>query len=118
MHGWEPFNELGFKTRARNLTFVQVYAPTDAADLQDKEKFYSELSGVVNKIPKGDIRIHVSDFNAKIGSENTDLERIMGSHGLEGMCKIGELSRGFRVMVEEVTRKTLLYQSQAEQESP
>ncbi|XP_038120408.1 uncharacterized protein LOC119770128 [Culex quinquefasciatus] len=94
-----PINEriivARFRTRVRNLTFVQVYAPTDAADLQEKEEFYSQLSGVVNEIPKGDIRIYAGDFNAKIGSDNTDLERIMGPHGLGEMSENGELFTEF-----------------------
>ncbi|KAL1379832.1 hypothetical protein pipiens_003712 [Culex pipiens pipiens] len=96
---WKPINEriivARFRTRVRNLTFVQVYAPTDAADLQEKEEFYSQLSGVVNEIPKGDIRIYAGDFNAKIGSDNTDLERIMGPHGLGEMSENGELFTEF-----------------------
>ncbi|KAL1397256.1 hypothetical protein pipiens_002548 [Culex pipiens pipiens] len=96
---WEPISEriivARFRTRVRNLTFVQVYAPTDAADLQEKEGFYSQLSGTVDKIPKGDIRIFAGDFNAKIGSDNTDLERIMGRHGLGEMSENGELFTEF-----------------------
>ncbi|KAL1396139.1 hypothetical protein pipiens_010724 [Culex pipiens pipiens] len=98
---WKPINEriivARFRTQVRNLTFVQVYAPTDAADLQEKEEFYSQLSGVVNEIPKGDIRIYAGDFNAKIGSGNTDLERIMGPHGLGEMSENGELFTEFCV---------------------
>jgi endonuclease/exonuclease/phosphatase family metal-dependent hydrolase len=70
---------------------VQCYAPTDVADLQEKERFYSQLNSVVEKIPKGDIQIHLGDFNAKIGSENMDLERVMGRHGLGQMSENGEL---------------------------
>ncbi|KAL1401542.1 hypothetical protein pipiens_006527 [Culex pipiens pipiens] len=96
---WKPINEriivARFRTRVRNLNFVQVYAPTDAADLQEKEEFYSQLRGVVNEIPKGDIRIYAGDFNAKLGSDNTDLERIMGPHGLGEMSENGELFTEF-----------------------
>ncbi|EDS39543.1 conserved hypothetical protein [Culex quinquefasciatus] len=61
----------------------------------EKEGFYSQLSGTVDKIPKGDIRIFTGDFNAKIGSDNTDLERIMGRHGLGEMSENGELFTEF-----------------------
>ena len=53
---WEPINEriiiARFRTRVRNLTIIQCYAPTDVAELQDKENFYSELNAVVDKVPK------------------------------------------------------------------
>ncbi|XP_055588685.1 craniofacial development protein 2-like [Uranotaenia lowii] len=90
---WEPTNEriivTRFRTRVRNL--VQCYAPTNVADLQEKEQFYSQLNSVVERIQKGDIQIHLGDFNAKIGSDNQDLERIMGRHGLGQMSENGEL---------------------------
>ena len=96
---WEPVNEriivARFRTRVRSLTMIQCYAPTDAADLQVKESFYSQLNSVVEKVPKGDIQIHLGDFNAKIGSNNADLERVMGRHGLGEMSENGELLTEF-----------------------
>ncbi|XP_055634032.1 craniofacial development protein 2-like [Toxorhynchites rutilus septentrionalis] len=74
---------------------VQCYAPTDAADLREKESFYSQMNSVVEKIPKGDIQIHLGDFNAKIGSDNEGLERVMGRHGLGQMSENGELFAEF-----------------------
>ncbi|XP_055623398.1 craniofacial development protein 2-like [Toxorhynchites rutilus septentrionalis] len=95
---WEPINEriivARFRTRVRNLT-IQCYAPTDAANLQEKKSFHSQLNSVVEKIPKGDIQIHLGDFNAKIGSDNEDLERVMGRHGLGQMSENGELFAEF-----------------------
>ena len=96
---WEPINEriivARFRTRVRNLTVIQCYAPTDAANLHEKESFYSQLNSVVEKVPKGDIQIHLGDFNAKIGSNNADLERVMGRHGLGEMSENGELFTEF-----------------------
>lgn len=96
---WEPINEriivARFRTRVRNLTIVQCYAPTDAAELQDKENFYSQLNAVVDKIPKGDIKIYMGDFNAKIGSDNSSYEPVMGRHGLGEMSENGELLAEF-----------------------
>ncbi|XP_055643754.1 uncharacterized protein LOC129779967 [Toxorhynchites rutilus septentrionalis] len=96
---WEPINEriivARFRTRARNLTAIQCYAPTDAADLQEKESFYSQLKSVVEKVSKGDIPICLGDFNAKIVSNNTDLERVMGRQGLGEISENGELFTEF-----------------------
>ncbi|XP_058456753.1 craniofacial development protein 2-like [Malaya genurostris] len=96
---WELIKEriivARFRTRVRNLTIIQCYAPTDAAELLYKENFYSKLDAVVDKIPKGEIKIYTGDFNAKIGSDNVDYERVMGRHGLGDMSDIGELFAEF-----------------------
>ncbi|XP_058811258.1 craniofacial development protein 2-like [Topomyia yanbarensis] len=77
---WEPINEriivARFRTRVRNLTMIQCYAPTDAAEMQEKENFYS------------DIKIYMGDFNAKVGSDNSD-------YGLGEMSENGELLAEF-----------------------
>ncbi|XP_058443820.1 craniofacial development protein 2-like [Malaya genurostris] len=92
---WEPISEriivARFRTRVRNLTIIQTYAPTDATDLQDKKNFYSQLNATVDRIPKGDIMICMGDFNAKNGFDNSNYERIMGRHGLGEMSENGEL---------------------------
>uniref|UniRef100_A0A1B0GLA1 Uncharacterized protein n=1 Tax=Lutzomyia longipalpis TaxID=7200 RepID=A0A1B0GLA1_LUTLO len=92
---WNPVSDriivARFRTRARNLTLVQCYAPTDVSDLPVKEGFYSELDSVLRKVPKGDIVILQGDFNAKLGSDNTDYERIMGRHCAGEMSENGEL---------------------------
>ncbi|XP_058444316.1 craniofacial development protein 2-like [Malaya genurostris] len=84
------------RSSSRNLsTIIQCCALTDAAELQDKENFYSELDAVVDKTPKGDNKIYTGDFNAKIGSDNIDYERVMGHHGLGDMSDNGELFAEF-----------------------
>lgn len=64
-------------------------------DYQDKENFYSQLNAVVDKIPMGDIKICMGDFNAKIGSDNSSYEPVMGRHDLEEMTANGELLAEF-----------------------
>ncbi|XP_065091614.1 ankyrin-1-like [Ochlerotatus camptorhynchus] len=61
----------------------------------DKENFYSLLNVVVDKTPRDDIKIYTGDFNAKIGSDNSDYKRIMGRHGLGEMSANGELLAEF-----------------------
>ncbi|XP_058447845.1 craniofacial development protein 2-like [Malaya genurostris] len=96
---WEPISERIIvardRTRVRNLTIIQTYAPTDAADLQDNENLYSQINAAVDRIPKGDIMICMGDFNVKIGSDNSYYERIMGRHGRrrrESRCNRGHSS--------------------------
>lgn len=54
------------------------------------EEFYYELQNVINKEISKDITIVMGDFNAKIGSDNTGYEEVMGKHGLGQMNENGE----------------------------
>jgi exonuclease III len=67
---WEPVNEriitARFKSKVRNITIVQAYAPTDSADLAEKERFYDGLQATMAKIKRQDIIIVMGDFNAVI----------------------------------------------------
>lgn len=71
-----------FRTRARPVTIVQVYAPTEMDEGNTKDDFYSLLAVTVRKIKKGDIRIVMGDLNAKVGTENENREHIMGKFGI------------------------------------
>lgn len=71
-----------FNSKYRKISVLQCYAPTEPDDDKTKEEFYSQLEAAVNTIPSGDIKIVLGDFNAKVGSDNYNLQRIMGSHGL------------------------------------
>lgn len=83
---WNPVNEriitARVKTRARNISFVQCYAPTEVDSADVKNAFYEQLSTTLDQISKGDIVILMGDFNAKIGSDNSNYESIMGKHAL------------------------------------
>lgn len=80
------------RTRVRNITIIQCYAPTELADYGIKEEFYSCLSKVTSSVRKGDIMVIMGDFNAQLGSNNEGLENVMGRHGLGSrMTENGEL---------------------------
>lgn len=92
---WTPVSDriitARFKTFARNITIVQTYAPTNQATTEEKEEFYLQLSTTLDKIRKGDIKIVMGDLNAKVGSNNSNFEHVMGRHGLGEMNENGEL---------------------------
>lgn len=67
-----------------HLNFVQVYAPTSTATLQEIQELYGKLSETIDKIPNREIIIIAGDFNAKIGNTNGDdhLRNVVGKYGL------------------------------------
>ncbi|MGL5406217.1 MAG: endonuclease/exonuclease/phosphatase family protein [Propionibacteriaceae bacterium] len=99
LRDWKPINEriitARFKSRVRYISIVQAYAPTDSAELAVKEKFYSELQATMLNINRQDIIIVMGDFNAQIGQDNTELEHIMGRHGMGTITENGELFTEF-----------------------
>lgn len=71
-----------FNSKFRNISVIQCYAPTEPDDDATKDNFYSQLEAVLHSIPGGDIKILLGDFNAKVGSDNKNLQTVMGSQGL------------------------------------
>lgn len=92
---WKPHTDriisARFCTRARHLSVVQCYAPTENADESDKGAFYSQLTQVLDSIHRGDITILMGDFNAQVGNDNKNFESVMGRHGLGTMNDNGTL---------------------------
>ncbi|GFR66118.1 endonuclease-reverse transcriptase [Elysia marginata] len=86
-----------FQTRSKNINMniVQIYAPTNEAQDEEKDAFYDLLQEVMDKLPKKDINILMGDANAKIGRENTGYDRVIGSHGLGEMNDNGERFANF-----------------------
>jgi len=94
--GWELVNsriiKAKFTTRKKDirLNIIQCYAPTNDAEVGREEEFYQQLQAVIDGGGAKDMTILMGDFNAKIGSDNTGYEDIMGTHGLGQMNENGE----------------------------
>ncbi|XP_059221695.1 craniofacial development protein 2-like [Stomoxys calcitrans] len=69
-------------SKFRKISIVQYYAPTEPNDDETKDQFYSQLDSVTRSLPKGEIRLVIGDFNAKVGNNNNNLQSIMGMQGL------------------------------------
>ena len=72
------------------MNIVQIYAPTETSNEDDKDDFYRRLQVVLDTLPKKDLNIVMGDANAKIGTDNRGYEEIMGKHGLGTMNNNGE----------------------------
>ena len=88
MRGWENHGpriiRASFSTRTRNinLNIVQVYAPTNEAEDEEKEDFYNRLQSILSKLPNKDINIVMGDLNAKVGEDNRNYEQVIEKHVL------------------------------------
>ncbi|XP_013788604.1 craniofacial development protein 2-like [Limulus polyphemus] len=92
---WEPVSarlmSARFNSKGRKITIIQCYAPTNAADEEEKEDFYSSLQSLFDRTPRRDMKIVMGNLNAKVGDDNTDRELIMGRHGIGTCNENGEL---------------------------
>ncbi|XP_043064700.1 craniofacial development protein 2-like [Drosophila ficusphila] len=91
---WNPISDriimARFRCSARHITIVQCYAPTEDASDDIKDDFYNSLTSTLTRIQRGDIKILMGDFNAKIGPNNTGLEPVMGRHGVGSRSNNGD----------------------------
>jgi len=55
------------KGKFYNTKIVNIYAPTESANEEQKEQFYEDLNRCCDQIPKHDALLILGDFNAKIG---------------------------------------------------
>ena len=53
-------------TRHVNIRIVNGYAPTEDASSADKDQFYNQLTGVLDKVPRQEILTLGGDSNARI----------------------------------------------------
>jgi len=64
---WSPVNDriitARFNSRYIRTSIVQVYAPTNDAEEEEKDVLYEQVQKVLDKIPKHDIVILMGDWN-------------------------------------------------------
>ena len=71
-----------FCSKVSNISIIQCYAPTELADDNEKDEFYSRLNTVDGSTPRGDIVIVMGDLNAYLGVGNSGVENVLGKHGV------------------------------------
>ena len=83
---WKPISDriiyAKFFSRYVKLSIIQVYAPTNEANVEDKDNFYEQLQTVMDSVHKHDILLVMGYLNAKVEEDNEGYENIIGSHGV------------------------------------
>ncbi|MCJ8737270.1 hypothetical protein PDJAM_G00021940 [Pangasius djambal] len=65
------------------LNVVSGYAPQVDCELEEKERFWSELDEVIESIPMGERVVIGADFNGHVGKGNTGDDEVMGKFGVK-----------------------------------
>ncbi|KAK3515161.1 hypothetical protein QTP70_008184 [Hemibagrus guttatus] len=65
------------------LNVVSGYAPQVGCELEEKERFWSELDEVMESIPTGERVVIGVDFNGHVDEGNTGDEEVMGKFGVK-----------------------------------
>ncbi|KAK3522807.1 hypothetical protein QTP86_001539 [Hemibagrus guttatus] len=65
------------------LNVVSGYTTQVGCELEEKERFWSELDEVMERIPTGERVVIGADFNGHVGEGNTGDEEVMGKFGVK-----------------------------------
>ena len=91
---WKPFGSRLLKARFHSkytkLSVLVCYAPTEDANAEVKDAFYDQLQTAVESVHAHDMLLILGDWNAKVGSDNTGREHVMGKHGIGTINDNGE----------------------------
>ena len=92
--GWKPFGSRLLKARFHSkytkLSVLVCYAPTEDANAEVRDAFYDQLQTAVESVHAHDMLLILGDLNAKVGSDNTGREHVMGKHGIGTINDNGE----------------------------
>lgn len=71
-----------FYLKCKKLTVIQAYAQTKHAMDEVKDKLCNQLQDTLSTCNTHDMNVVMGDLNAKVGKDNTNRDKVMGSHGV------------------------------------
>ena len=78
----ERIMTMRFQQTTGYLSLIVAYSPTNCErDIAKKDRFHEELTGVLDRIPKGDIVAVAGDFNGEVGTDRRGWEKTRGPFG-------------------------------------
>ena len=91
---WKPISDriirARFSSKFIKLTVIQIYAPTNDAEEENKEEFYQQLQSEISNTPTHDMLVVMGDANAKVGSQDELWRGTIGKFGIGEMNENGE----------------------------
>ncbi|MCJ8743810.1 hypothetical protein PDJAM_G00098470 [Pangasius djambal] len=88
------------------LNVVSGYAPQVGCELEEKERFWSELDEVIENIPTGERVVMGADLNGHVGEGNTGDEEVMGKFGVKERNLEGQMVVDFAKRMDMAVVKT------------
>jgi endonuclease/exonuclease/phosphatase family metal-dependent hydrolase len=76
---------LRIKTRFQNMSLINVHAPTEEKEEEEKEAFYQKVEETYDSCPSNDIKIVLGDTNTKMGREDI-YQGLIGRHSMHLNC--------------------------------
>ena len=74
----------------RHVTIICAYAPTLTSSDEIKDSFYSDLDHLLKTTPRSDKLLLLGDFNARVGTDFKNWNRVLGHHGTGKMNSNGQ----------------------------
>ncbi|KAI5612991.1 hypothetical protein C0J50_4233, partial [Silurus asotus] len=65
------------------INVISAYAPQVGCEMEEKERFWSELDEVVDGVPRKECLVIGKDFNGHVGEGNRGDEEVMGRYGFK-----------------------------------
>ncbi|KAK2913101.1 hypothetical protein Q8A73_007214 [Channa argus] len=91
---------------------VSGYAPQVGCELEEKEKFWSELDEVMQSISRGERVVIGADFNGHVGEGNRGDETVMGRFGVQDRNAEGQMVVDFAKRMEMAVVNTFFQKRQ------
>ncbi|XP_044874489.1 uncharacterized protein LOC123371222, partial [Mauremys mutica] len=71
--------------RGKQAILISAYAPTMTNPDEVKDKFYEDLDALLSSVKRTDRLILLGDFNARVGSDHSAWDGVIGKNGI-GKC--------------------------------
>ncbi|XP_067359512.1 craniofacial development protein 2-like [Channa argus] len=91
---------------------VSGYAPQVGCELEEKEKFWSELDEVMQSISRGERVVIGAEFNGHVGEGNRGDETVMGRFGVQDRNTEGQMVVDFAKRMEMAVVNTFFQKRQ------
>ena len=93
------------------LTIISAYAPTLPSSDESKESFYGALIDAIKDTPSSHKLLVMGDFNARVGTDNSSWENVIGKHGVGNENSNGTLLLSMCSQLDLVITNTIFQQA-------
>ncbi|KAI8504891.1 hypothetical protein Bbelb_170000 [Branchiostoma belcheri] len=76
----ERIVKIQVKEEQETTSIIQVYAPTEAYPIEEKENFFEKLDDSISSVPDTDNLVVMGDFNGRVGKRRSPWESYLGPH--------------------------------------